>query len=220
MLGLFFIVLSVALAVVLLLAAFSYGADIVDHASSATAASALVVQATQIYNAVIMAQSDGHVLANGVAPTLDAHYLAKLPKPPLMAYASGAPMGNDWTYQAVPDKALMLVGRISTQTCQAVNQRQGFVGIPSSAVPGMASQCFGESEPFTFYFRTTGFDAADFGAKQLHMDTVPGSILCPDGSRIQVGTCASHIAQTNDAPSSALRRGYHKWVEIARKIFA
>ena len=220
MLGLFVVVLSVALAVVLLLVAFSYGADIVDHASSATAASALVVQATQIYNAVIFAQSEGLVLANGATPTLDARYLAKLPSPPLMAYAEGAPKGNDWTYQAAPDKALVLPGRISTQTCQAVNQRQGFIGIPSTVVPGMASQCFGEAEPFTFYFRTSGFDAMPFADKSLQLEALPGSTLCPDGHRIEVGKCSSAAAARENSPASLLRHGYETWVAIARKIFA
>lgn len=220
MLSIFLILIATAIVIALALIAFCYGADIAGTASSATAATGLVVQATQISAAIITAQSEGVAVTSGGAPRLGPRYLQKLPVPPLFAYSGGHATADDWAYVEAPEKALGLRSRISTETCMAINRKQGFIGILSAYQPDRSTQCYGEAEPFTFYFRPGTFSSTLSSERVAPMSMSGVSVLCPSGERIAGIQCETAVAPAPKTLREAIEHSYRLWASLVRKAVA
>jgi alpha-tubulin suppressor-like RCC1 family protein len=215
MFSLMITVISIALAIVLVLAVVYYGSEAFSKHGDKVIAETLVNQSMQISSAMQIARSQGLPLQGGDTVVLPANLLSSMPVPPKASYASGDPTTGDWKYYA-PAVAghFGLQSKLTKRACMAVNKGQGFIGIPAVWDGTSSIQCFGPStDGYTFLYQPTGQttgqnDAALAKSLEDALPTKPDAKpgyprLCPDDTTITSGVCP-------DANGSTEKKGF--WV--------
>jgi hypothetical protein len=202
-------VIAIALVVALAIATIYYGGAASKSYTSKAAANALVNQAAQIGAAGVLATTHG-VAWPSSAPSFSDPYLKSMPVPPKAAYASDTPSGNDWAYLVPGSIPFGVKDKVRKDVCFAINQSKGFIGIPAAWDKTSPFQCFGRGTPtgtgelgYTFLYLPPGTTAAQIDAvsDKSIADANTGSPaitatngyprLCPDGSNIDTGVCAT-----------------------------
>jgi len=216
MFSLIITIISIALALVLVLAVMYYGSEAFGKHTDKVLAETLVNQSVQIASAQQVARAQGLTLPAGETIVLPTALLSTMPVPPKAAYSSGEPSATDWkTY--VPGTAghFGLQSKLSKRACMAVNKAQGFIGIPAVWDGTSSVQCFGaHPEGYTFIRQPGGqtqeqrdavIDKA-IGEAQPNPNAKPGyPRLCPDDTTITEGVCG-----TGTAPPQTDKTGF--WV--------
>lgn len=212
MFSLIITVISIALALVLVLAVLYYGSEAFGKHADKVLAETLVNQSVQIASAQQVARAQGLSLPPGETIVLPTSLLSTMPVPPKAAYASGDPAPSDWkTY--VPGAAghFGLQAKLSKRACMAVNKAQGFLGIPAVWDGTSSVQCFGaRPEGYTYLYQPGGQtqeqrDAVidkSLGEAQPNPDAKPGyPRLCPDDTTITEGICGNGSGSTPPPPA-------------------
>lgn len=147
--------MAILLVVLLVVATLYFGGDAVVSASTKASASAVINQASQIVAAGVLVEGQGEHWPEGAPNFPD--YILNMPTPPASAYMPDTvPQVSDWVYYTQTSNAFILENKINKKVCMEINRQQGFIGIPMALTDSAVAQCFGVSEPYSFYRGPTG----------------------------------------------------------------
>ena len=159
MFSLLIVLISIVLVGLLAAATIFYGGNSTQTAAARASAATLINQAVQIAAAGDLTNANGQEWPTTLSE-FPTDMLASMPVPPKNAYQSGLiPSQADWAYYVPSSHHFVLRNKINKDVCFAVNKSQGLIGIPATLTSGAMIQCFGVSEPYTFYYDPPGTTA-------------------------------------------------------------
>jgi hypothetical protein len=206
-------IISIALVAALAVAVIYYGGESQRQGAAKAAAATLLNQGAQIAGAGAVAVAQGPGWPEET-PFFSQPYLTAMPVPPKSAYHSSVvePAATDWTYY-VPriGNHFVLDRKIRKDVCFEINKATGLIGIPAAWDGKNIIQCFGPSEPYTFFYDPPGKltpteteESIDKSVGDAGPGATPGyPRLCPDGTTINTGLCPS----TGPAPGGGTGGG-------------
>lgn len=185
------VLVLISLAITLAVAGVTayFGGRALSSQQTRNTAMTLINQGNQIASASIVYSSDHSGKFPATPQTLvTATYLQTLPIPPQGAYATGAGSASaeHWAWLSEQAPHLVLPEKVSRAVCEEINLlANNEATIPPALKPEWLVQCYGDTEPYTFYYDPPGsletdrrILAAAYSAKTLLLS--PSSWSFPD----------------------------------------